>query len=220
MFHIAIANEQTTLTINRRAIRRAVSMTLKMEAVADATISIAVVDDATIHRLNREFLKHDFATDVISFLLDGTAGTNDPRAAQQRGAGKTLQGEIVVSADTATHMAESIGWPAHDELTLYIVHGLLHLCGFDDLTKRELPLMRRRERDVLEALGLDLPMRDDDPPAIAAKSPTQRGTKRSDVSLNPQRRLVEADVPVPPRKAVKKVGLKKRGTRRSAGGTS
>lgn len=220
MFHIAIANEQTTLTINRRAIRRAVSMTLKMEAVAEATISIAVVDDDTIQRINREFLKHDFATDVISFLLEGTAGTSDPQAAQQRGAGKTLQGEIVLSADTAVRLAESIGWSAQDELTLYIVHGLLHLCGFDDLTKRELPLMRRRERDVLEALGLDLPLRDDDPPAVVAESARQRGTQKLSASTNSPRRSVKTGVPAAPRKAVKKTGLKKRSTRRSQGGSS
>ncbi len=186
MFQIAIANSQKTLPLDRGAIRRAVSTTLKMEGVAEATISIAVVDDETIHRLNRDFLKHDFATDVISFLLDGTEGTSDPRAAQQRGAGKSLNGEIVLSADTAQREAAAIGWPAADEMTLYIVHGLLHLCGFDDLTKSELPIMRRRERDVLEALGLNLPLRADDPqpkkprgtstvvPAAAATKPTTR----------------------------------------------
>lgn len=205
MYQIAIANNQKTLPIDRVAIRRAVTTTLKMEGVAEATISIAVVDDETIHRINREFLKHDFATDVISFLLDGTEGTSDPKAAQQRGAGKTLDGEIVLSADTANREAVNVGWPAGDEMILYIVHGLLHLCGFDDLTKSELPMMRRRERDVLEALGLDLPLRADDP---KPKNP-----------IRPSDKPVEKTTPRRSSKAVSKPPTKK-AIKRRAGGSS
>lgn len=162
MYEIAIANKQKQITVNRRQIRRAVTTALKLEQVAQAEISIAIVDDATIHQINRDYLQHDYPTDVISFLLEVEGGSTE-RLKAGRGAGKTILGDIVLSADTAARMAESVGWSVDAEIVLYVVHGLLHLCGYDDLTKRELPIMRRRERDVLEALGLDLPLRDDDP---------------------------------------------------------
>lgn len=214
MYQIEIANNQTALKIDRRAIRRAVTMTLKMEAVAAATISIAIVDNETIHGINRNFLKHDFETDVISFLLDSEGGTSDAKAAQQRGAGKTLNGEIVLSAEYAVSMAETIGWAPEEEITLYIVHGLLHLCGFDDLTKAELPLMRRRERDVLEALGLDLPLRHDDPKPAKTKAPKTKAA---------------AELPAKPTRSAKKASVVKtkaakpktsKATKRRAGGSS
>ncbi len=197
MYQIEIANNQTALKIDRRAVRRAVTMTLKMEAVTAATISIAIVDNETIHDINRNFLKHDFETDVISFLFHSEGGTSDAKAAQQRGAGKTLNGEIVLSADYAISTAHTIGWQPEEEITLYIVHGLLHLCGFDDLTKAELPLMRRRERDVLEALGLDLPLRHDDP----KPTPTKTKSKTEEQSA--------AAKPTQPKRAAKKATAKK-----------
>jgi probable rRNA maturation factor len=60
----------------------------------------------------------------------------------------------VVSAETARRRAPEFGWPPHQELTLYLVHGLLHLCGYDDTTPGEEQLMRRRESEVLALLGL------------------------------------------------------------------
>lgn len=214
MYQIEIANNQTALKIDRRAIRRAVTMTLKMEAVAAATISIAIVDNETIHGINRSFLKHDFETDVISFLLDSEGGTSDAKAAQQRGAGKTLNGEIVLSAEYAVSMAETIGWAPEEEITLYIVHGLLHLCGFDDLTKAELPLMRRRERDVLEALGLDLPLRHDDPKPAKAKAPKTKAA--TEPPSKPARSAKKASV-VKTKAAKPKTS---KATKRRAGGSS
>ena len=60
----------------------------------------------------------------------------------------------------AIDMAADYLWDALDELTLYIVHGLLHLCGYDDLTVEELPIMRARECHVFEILGRPEPTRD------------------------------------------------------------
>ena len=82
-------------------------------------ISIALVDDATIHAVNRRHLAHDWPTDVISFRL---SEVDDDE----------LAGELVVSAEMAATTARQAGVGAWDELALYVVHGLLHLCGYDD----------------------------------------------------------------------------------------
>jgi probable rRNA maturation factor len=115
-------------------------------------VVIALVDDAEIHRVNREFLEHDWPTDVISFSYAEDEKTLVP--AGFRGAGRVLDGELVVSVETAVRCAAVHGWSFHAELLLYCVHGLLHLCGYDDLTDAERPIMRRRERELLAAFGL------------------------------------------------------------------
>ena len=104
------------------------------------TASISVVDDPTIHRLNREHLDHDWPTDVISFVFENEGGKVD--------------GEIIASIDTAARLAQQAGWPTADELLLYIIHGLLHLAGLDDINEEDRAVMRVAERDCLVALAV------------------------------------------------------------------
>jgi probable rRNA maturation factor len=97
------------------------------------------VDDETIHGLNRRFLDHDFPTDVITFPLEEEDGH--------------LEGEIVASFDTARREAGRFGWPAADELLLYVIHGALHLLGYDDTTADAAGQMREQERVMLAHFG-------------------------------------------------------------------
>jgi probable rRNA maturation factor len=172
-YSIAFANRQHVVRIDRRRLARLACAVLAREEVVRAEISVAIVDDPQIHALNREFLNHDFPTDVISFLLDGDQAPPDrPRAPRllaaagvrtgkarkrgnvaarvaRRGAGKSLDGEIVISAETARRSARDYGTTPEAELALYLVHGLLHLCGYDDLAPQEKRVMRRREAEAL-----------------------------------------------------------------------
>jgi probable rRNA maturation factor len=140
---IRIANQQTLVPLDRRLLRRAVSAVLRGESIRHAKISLAVVDDATIRPLNRRYLGHDFATDVLSFLFD-----RDDIG---------LEGEIVVSAETARAAAEDFGCPPGDELLLYVVHGLLHLTGYDDRTPRDRAAIQEREDSYMAHLGVRRP---------------------------------------------------------------
>ena len=65
-----------------------------------------------------------------------------------------IEGEVIVSAEMALQMAEQYHWHGADELCLYLVHGLLHLCGYDDLTEVEQIVMRQREREILRHWNL------------------------------------------------------------------
>ena len=71
-----------------------------------------------------------------------------------RATGAAIEGEIVASAEMAAAMAGDGKWSAEAELILYVVHGLLHICGYDDLTPEEKCIMRARERAILNELGL------------------------------------------------------------------
>ena len=78
---------------------------LRDAGVRKARISVAVVDDETIARLNWQYLRHRGPADVLSFVLDQSDG---------------LEGEVIVGAQTALRTAPQYGWPPHDELLLYV----------------------------------------------------------------------------------------------------
>lgn len=157
-YQILISNEQSTVAISEDELRRVATLTLQSEGVVSAEISLAVVADPAIHKVNRDYLQHDYPTDVISFLLD--SGAADPRPGlpiaiqSRRRAGQWLHGDVILSAETAQREAAEYGWEPQAEICLYLVHGLLHLCGYDDLTDEEQTVMRTREREILLQLGL------------------------------------------------------------------
>lgn len=146
MFRIKIADQQQRLAFDRPRFRQAVKAVLQGEGISKAKICVAIVDDPQIHELNRRFLNHDEPTDVLSFALEQRSGY--------------VEGEIVVSADTAASRAVEFNWPPEDELLLYVVHGTLHLAGYDDKTPELRGEMRRRERHYLGEFGLVPPYDD------------------------------------------------------------
>ena len=132
---------------------------LRDEGIQRASISLALVDNATIQRINREHLGHDWPTDVISFVL------SDPDE-------PVLAGEVIVSAEMARTTAADVAADPWAELSLYVIHGLLHLCGYDDATDEAARLMRAREERALRQEGLTNTFRLDCP---AGRTEAERG---------------------------------------------
>jgi probable rRNA maturation factor len=141
MIRVAIASPQQDVPIDRACMRRTARTVLEGERIAEAEISLAFVDNPTIHRLNQRYLQHDEPTDVLSFPL------SEPNASK-------LAGELVVGAEVARSQAEARGHDVQAELALYVIHGALHLCGYDDQTAEAAATMRERERYYLRELGL------------------------------------------------------------------
>lgn len=157
MYTVEIANNQSALDIDEDFLREVVCTTLKNEEVAAAEISLALVDNATLRDLNKRYLDHDYDTDVLSFLLDceqKTTAAPDQPGEGPRGRGKRIDGEVIVSAEMAAQTAADCGWSGRDEVVLYLVHGLLHLMGYDDRSETETELMRSRERGILRFWNL------------------------------------------------------------------
>ncbi|MFI4874410.1 MAG: rRNA maturation RNase YbeY [Blastopirellula sp. JB062] len=125
------------------AIRRAIAAVFAGESIQAYEVSVALVDDAEIHQVNRRFLEHDYPTDVVTFNL-----SSDERL---------LEGEVVLSCQYAAAEAEKYGWAAEHEALLYVIHGALHLVGYDDHEDEDRLKMRRLERDYLERIGLEPP---------------------------------------------------------------
>jgi len=154
---IEISNLQSHVRITDRQVRKIVRTVFTAEQVAGATLSVVLADNATVRRVNRDFLQHDYDTDVLSFLFESmhvAARRTRPSGTVRRGHGRYIDGEVLASAEMAAQMAGRFGWSARDELTLYLVHALLHLCGYDDLTPPERRIMRSRERAILAELGI------------------------------------------------------------------
>jgi probable rRNA maturation factor len=158
-FAITVSRTSRGIPLTSAEVRRVCRIVLEQERASGAEIHVAIVDDAEIHRVNREHLAHDYPTDVISFLYSAEVGEKGSAAAQRkglsRGAGLVIEGEIVVSFETAAREARSRRLESGRELMLYVVHGLLHLCGYDDLSPPEKRIMRRRERAMMAAIDAD-----------------------------------------------------------------
>jgi probable rRNA maturation factor len=137
---VHIANRQKTLPIDRRRMRRAILAILNDAEVCEATVSVAIVDDPTIAKLHRQFLDDPDPTDVLSFVLDRS--------------NNSLEGEVVASADTAKACAPQYNTTPEDELLLYVMHGTLHLVGYDDTTPRQRAVMRKMETQYLRIHAL------------------------------------------------------------------
>ena len=135
MISVEISNEQDTHLIGTDRLVAAATLVLEKCAPPEAWVSLAVVDDPTMHDLNRQYLDHDYPTDVLSFVLEQEEGK--------------LIGEVIVSSDTAAKEAGRFGWSVDDELLLYVTHGVLHLVGFDDTTDAARREMREQERRFL-----------------------------------------------------------------------
>ena len=177
VYEIEIADSQNVETVDVTFLRDVVAETLAIERLTAASVSVALVNDKTIHELNRQYLGHDYPTDVLSFLLecetDPDAHAAESAAAgpaqRLRGRGKRLEGEVIVSVETAARSAREFDWSTRDEVVLYLVHGLLHLCGYDDLSSEERQIMRARERAILGLWGLKPPFETSTRPQPASR---------------------------------------------------
>lgn len=122
-------------------VRRAAELALEHGGRAGEALSIVFVDDDELAAMHAEWLDDPTRTDVITFDL-GADGEDGP------------SGELYVSTERAREVARRRGLDVVREHLLYVVHGALHLCGYDDHDPRERARMRRAERAVLARLGV------------------------------------------------------------------
>ncbi len=128
-----VVEPQFTRRVVRSNLVAIADKALRAEKAGRRDLSIAVVGDKTICQLNRDFHGVDAPTDVLSFPSD------EERAV----------GEIIISYETARANARSAGWRTRDELELLVVHGVLHLLGYDDLTPEDRARMWKRQEKIL-----------------------------------------------------------------------
>ena len=131
---VAVANRQRRLRINTRLLAEIAEAALEVVGDKPFHLGIALVDDAAMAKLNAHYHDTPGATDVLSFDYGGA------------------EGELIISVERAVTQARRYRTTAARELILYVVHGILHLHGYNDLTSAQRRRMRAAERRLVSEL--------------------------------------------------------------------
>ncbi|MFO1518936.1 MAG: rRNA maturation RNase YbeY [bacterium] len=136
-----LKNLQSKLKIPHRKVREWVTFLLKELAIPRSDLDITFVGDRKIRSLNRAYRGKDYATDVLSFPLW------EKKRSRKDG---LFLGDLVISGPTTLRQAEEDGKKSWEELRFLILHGVLHLLGYDhEKTEREARVMRKKEASLL-----------------------------------------------------------------------
>ncbi len=127
-------------TIPEEFLRSTAETTMKIMSLEDNEVSLLITTNEKIRELNREYLKHDNPTDVIAFLM------NEPNPES----GGYYLGDVVISAEMAQEQSDDLGHSFKKEMAVLIIHGILHLAGFEDNEKTKKKEMIAMQHKILE----------------------------------------------------------------------
>ncbi|MBR9977619.1 MAG: rRNA maturation RNase YbeY [Bacteroidetes bacterium] len=130
---ITVSFQAPSGNIGHAVFEQAIRCVLRAEKRRASSISCVVVSDEEIHALNKRFLNHDYPTDIITFPLE-----DEP-----------LEAELVISIDSARRQAQDYGVHMREECMRLAIHGMLHLCGYDDGGDTGTERMKAREDELL-----------------------------------------------------------------------
>ena len=148
-----LLNRQRAILVHPRPLAAFLSKACDMVLPLESGVAVCLVTDAEIARLNRTYRGKAGPTDVLSFPAGGSHGTAISRAGSPNGAGSGFHlGDIAISPAAARRNARSLGRNLREELEVLILHGLLHLAGYDHETDQG--QMERFERRLRRRLGI------------------------------------------------------------------
>ena len=134
MIRVDIKDMQKEIRIGRAFLRGVVRETLKREA-RGGEVSIVLTDNEYIRELNRKYRSVDRATDVLAFPMD-----------------EEILGDIVISVEKAKQQAPIYGESIENEVARLVIHGVLHLLGYDDSNREKSKTMHAREEEILKEI--------------------------------------------------------------------
>ncbi len=142
---VQIANDVAGIDARSSKVKKLVRAVFNRFGLSQATVSIAIIDDAEIRKLNNRFLNRKSTTDCLSFDLSDTKGPQSPKLF-----------ELIVNGEMALRQANLRDHSSQAELALYITHALLHNLGFDDSADNLAKIMHDMEDNILQQLGYGL----------------------------------------------------------------
>ncbi|MCX7817279.1 MAG: rRNA maturation RNase YbeY [Syntrophales bacterium] len=139
--NIFIANYQRKFKLNRRKILKIIDQILNLLQIRNSEISVLFLDDEKIRELNRSFLGRDRPTNVMAF---------PQKEGESPETQYNLLGDVVISVETASREAHEAEIPLEDELTYLLIHGILHLLGYDHESgdEKNAKLMKDKEFEL------------------------------------------------------------------------
>lgn len=141
---ITITNSQKDLPISLTTCKRNILLLLSHLGIATHELIVHFVTEKKICHLHQLFFDDPSSTDCISVPID---------APLDRQSGYHVLGEIFVCAKTAILYAKEHDLDPHDELMRYVIHGLLHLIGYDDMTVKDRRVMKKKEEECLQIIN-------------------------------------------------------------------
>lgn len=142
---IIVQNDQRAVAIDQKWLGRTAEAILSAAHAETAELSVLLVSDRRMRTLNRRYRKKDRSTDVLAFPL------REGRFSRFRGA---LLGDVVISVQAAKRQAKEFGHSLRAEIERLLVHGVLHLLGYDhERNVRDAAVMARRERAILKKIS-------------------------------------------------------------------
>lgn len=133
--------------VSQAWLRSVAQATLEAEGRDTGTLTLVITGDQTIRELNRDYLGIDAPTDVLAFGGEAPDFVNSPEA-------EAYLGDVLISYPQAEAQAFGAGHPIQAELALLVVHGVLHLLGYDHVRLEDKAAMWERQGDILSQLGL------------------------------------------------------------------
>jgi probable rRNA maturation factor len=156
---VLLRNLQRNVTLNPRRVTRAANAMLAAAGIPHAELSLMLVSDQRMRRLNARYRRKDRPTDVLAFPLHnglgrgrgGTIARDEVLKRERVG----LLGDVVISVPTARRQAQELGHSLYAEVVRLLIHGFVHLLGYDhERGPREAARMARRERLILRQLPI------------------------------------------------------------------
>ena len=140
---VLVRSQLRRVRIDQSRLTRLARATLLLVGERTADLGVMLIGDRSMRRLNRQYRKKDRTTDVLAFSMREDSGSQS-----------ALIGDVVISVPTAAKQANQLGRSLDEELIALLVHGILHLCGYDhERSERDARHMRQREQWVLRRLG-------------------------------------------------------------------
>ena len=142
---VVVVNHCRGLRVDRKLLAKAARFVTRQHGVTAGKIELAIFDDDDIARLHKQYLHRRAVTDVICFDL---TEHKQPKEASP------MQVSLALGGQVARRQAKANKTSINKELALYVVHGLLHVLGYDDNTAKKAELMHQHEDELLSRLGL------------------------------------------------------------------
>lgn len=140
MDRISVVNSQDEIKLDAAALKKTAATALSFLKKKTRILSIYIVNDAEIKSLNYKYRLVNMSTDVLAFSM-----SEGSRLKGSQG----ILGDVVISVETAAREAKRLGKDIKEEMSLYLVHGILHLAGYDDANGRDRKKMEKMQKQIL-----------------------------------------------------------------------
>lgn len=141
-FCINVLRSSARCAVSAARIKKVVRHVLRAEKIISADLAFLFAGSAFVKRLNRRYAGREDVTDVLAFDMSCAPASFG------------IFGDVVVCVDVARSVSKELGVPFDEEVRRYLIHGVLHLIGYDDLTARQRRLMHRRQEGLVKSSAL------------------------------------------------------------------